>query len=110
MQRFVKVDGKVRTDATYPAGLMDVIDIDSTDEHFRLVYDAKGRFVTHRISKARASPDVAEHLPQAACCCKQVFSVCRVAKLLPGAIISIARPAGAMCTFWLAPAAAISWG
>ena len=52
MQRFVKVDGKVRTDSTYPAGLMDVIDIDTTDEHFRLLYDSKGRFVTHRISKA----------------------------------------------------------
>ena len=51
MQRLVKVDGKVRTDSTYPAGYMDVIDIDKTDEHFRLVYDAKGRFVTHRITK-----------------------------------------------------------
>jgi small subunit ribosomal protein S4e len=27
----------VRTDTTYPAGFMDVIDIDKTDEHFRLV-------------------------------------------------------------------------
>ncbi|KIY91886.1 40S ribosomal protein S4-C [Monoraphidium neglectum] len=36
MQRLVKVDGKVRTDTTYPAGFMDVIDIDKTDEHFRL--------------------------------------------------------------------------
>lgn len=51
MQRHVKVDGKVRTNTTYPAGYMDVIDIDKTDEHFRLVYDAKGRFVTHRITK-----------------------------------------------------------
>ena len=51
MQRFVRVDGKVRTDTTYPAGLMDVIDIAQTDEHFRLVYDAKGRFETHRITK-----------------------------------------------------------
>ena len=25
------------------------------DEHFRLVYDAKGRFVVHRISKEEAS-------------------------------------------------------
>lgn len=41
-QRLVKVDGKVRTDTTYPAGFMDVIDIDKTDEHFRLVYDTKG--------------------------------------------------------------------
>ena len=30
---------------------MDVVDIEKTDEHFRLVYDAKGRFVTHRITK-----------------------------------------------------------
>ena len=51
MQRHVKVDGKVRTDSTYPAGYMDVVDIEKTDEHFRLVYDAKGRFVTHRITK-----------------------------------------------------------
>lgn len=55
MQRLVKVDGKVRTDATYPSGFMDVIDIDKTDEHFRLVYDTKGRFVVHRISKEEAS-------------------------------------------------------
>ena len=53
MQRHVKVDGKVRTDATYPAGFMDVIDIPKTDEHFRLVYDTKGRFVAHRITKVR---------------------------------------------------------
>ena len=51
MQRHVKVDGKVRTDSTYPAGFMDVVQIEKTDEHFRLVYDAKGRFVTHRITK-----------------------------------------------------------
>lgn len=53
MQRHVKVDGKVRTDATYPAGFMDVIDIPKTDEHFRLVYDTKGRFVAHRITTVR---------------------------------------------------------
>jgi hypothetical protein len=54
MQRLVKVDGKVRTDTTYPSGFMDVIDIDKTDEHFRLVYDTKGRFVVHRISREEA--------------------------------------------------------
>jgi ribosomal protein S4E len=54
MQRLVRVDGKVRTDATYPAGFMDVIDIEKTDEHFRLIYDSKGRFVTHRITKVCA--------------------------------------------------------
>ena len=37
MQRLVKVDGKVRTDTTYPAGFMDVIQIEKTEEHFRWV-------------------------------------------------------------------------
>lgn len=55
MQRLVKVDGKVRTDATYPAGLMDVISIDKTDEAFRLVYDSKGRFVCHRVGREEAA-------------------------------------------------------
>lgn len=41
MQRLIKVDGKVRTDATYPAGFMDVISIEKTGENFRLVYDTK---------------------------------------------------------------------
>ena len=54
MQRLIKVDGKVRTDATYPAGYMDVISIDKTGEHFRLVYDTKGRFTVHRIEAAEA--------------------------------------------------------
>lgn len=55
MQRLVKVDGKVRTDPTYPAGFMDVIEIEKTNEAFRLVYDPKGRFVPHRISKDESS-------------------------------------------------------
>lgn len=46
---------KVRTDNTYPSGFMDVISIDKTDEHFRLVYDTKGRFVVHRISPEEAT-------------------------------------------------------
>ena len=54
MQRLVKVDGKVRTDVTYPAGFMDVITIEKTNEHFRLVYDTKGRFTVHRIQAEEA--------------------------------------------------------
>ena len=54
MQRLVKVDGKVRTDITYPAGYMDVISIEKTGENFRLVYDVKGRFAIHRIEQAEA--------------------------------------------------------
>jgi small subunit ribosomal protein S4e len=55
MQRLVKVDGKVRTDRTYPVGFQDVVQIPKTDEHFRLVYDSKGRFVVHRITAEEAS-------------------------------------------------------
>merc|ERR1711881_2211 len=54
-ERLVKVDGKVRTDKKYPAGFMDVITIDRTGENFRLIYDTKGRYVTHRINKEEAS-------------------------------------------------------
>jgi small subunit ribosomal protein S4e len=54
MQRLVKVDGKVRTDHTYPAGLMDVISLEKTGEHFRLLYDVKGRFAIHRITDEEA--------------------------------------------------------
>uniref|UniRef100_A0A6B2LDY3 40S ribosomal protein S4 n=1 Tax=Arcella intermedia TaxID=1963864 RepID=A0A6B2LDY3_9EUKA len=51
MQRVVKVDGKVRTDATFPAGFMDVVTIDRTNENFRLLYNVKGRFALHRINE-----------------------------------------------------------
>ncbi|EPQ56581.1 40S ribosomal protein S4 [Gloeophyllum trabeum ATCC 11539] len=55
MQRLIKVDGKVRTDPTYPAGYMDVITIEKSGEHFRLLYDVKGRFTIHRITPEEAS-------------------------------------------------------
>jgi small subunit ribosomal protein S4e len=54
MQRLVKVDGKVRTDDSYPAGFMDVISIEKTNETFRLLFDTKGRFAVQRISPAEA--------------------------------------------------------
>lgn len=50
MQRLIKVDGKARTDKTYPAGFMDVISIEKSNEYFRLLYDVRGRFIVHRIS------------------------------------------------------------
>merc|ERR1712127_907919 len=53
-QRTIKVDGKVRTDTTYPAGFMDVITIERTGEFFRLLFDVKGRFVCHRITAEEA--------------------------------------------------------
>ncbi|CAB0033567.1 unnamed protein product [Trichogramma brassicae] len=54
MQRLIKVDGKIRTDSNYPAGFMDVISIEKTNEFFRLIYDIKGRFTIHRITAIEA--------------------------------------------------------
>ncbi|KAG8457738.1 hypothetical protein KFE25_013244 [Diacronema lutheri] len=53
-QRLVSVDGKPRTDMRYPAGLMDVVSLDKTNEHFRLLYDVRGRFAVHRIQAEEA--------------------------------------------------------
>ena len=55
MQRLIKVDGKIRTDRTFPAGFMDVITIEKTSEFFRLIYDTKGRFKVLPISKEEAA-------------------------------------------------------
>lgn len=67
MQEHVKVDGKVRTDSTYPAGFMDVITIEATNENFRLIYDVKGRFAVHRITAEEAA-----------------YKLCKVKKVLLG--------------------------
>merc|ERR1711898_9274 len=72
MQRLIKVDGKVRTDPNYPCGFMDVISIDKTDEHFRMLYDAKGRFVVHRLNHKNFSKE-------------KDYKLCRCQKLAWGA-------------------------
>lgn len=50
MEKHVKVDGKVRTDPNFPAGFMDVVEIEKSGDQFRLIYDTKGKYVLHRIS------------------------------------------------------------
>jgi len=67
MQRLIQVDGKVRTDTFYPAGFMDVVGIEKTKENFRLLYDTKGHFVTHKVVKEEAS-----------------YKLCRVKRLMKG--------------------------
>ena len=54
MQYFIMMDGKVHTDITYPAGIMDVISIDKTGKSFHLIYDTKGRFAVHRVTPEEA--------------------------------------------------------
>ena len=67
MQRLVTVDNKVRTDVNFPAGFMDVISIPKTGEFFRLLFDVKGKFAVHRITKEEAA-----------------YKLCRVSKVSVG--------------------------
>jgi small subunit ribosomal protein S4e len=54
IQRQIKVDGKIRTAHQFPTGFQDVITIEKTKENFRMLYDTKGRFRVHKISKEEA--------------------------------------------------------
>jgi len=54
MRRLIKVDGKVRTDMTYPTGIMDTLSIDKTNENFRLLFDHRGKFVLQKITAKEA--------------------------------------------------------
>jgi len=74
MRRLVEIDHKVRSDMSYPAGFMDVISIQKTDETFRLLYDVKGRFVVHRIGKEESK-----------------FKLCKVLKVGRGSKSAIGR-------------------
>lgn len=68
MQRLIKIDNKVRTDPTYPTGFQDVVSIEKSGEHFRLLYDVKGRFTIHRITPEEAQ-----------------YKLCKVRKVAVGA-------------------------
>jgi small subunit ribosomal protein S4e len=67
MQKLIRVDGKVRTDMAFPAGFMDVIQIDKTNENFRLLWNTKGRFAVHKIKKEETT-----------------FKLCKVTKAFMG--------------------------
>jgi len=54
MEKNVLVDGKVRTDPNFPVGFQDVFSIPKTNEVFRMLYDVKGRFTSHRITPEEA--------------------------------------------------------
>eukprot|EP01055_Gregarina_sp_Pseudo9_P002080 Gregarina_sp_Pseudo_9__2079@NODE_2445_length_992_cov_519_565582_g2248_i0_p1_GENE_NODE_2445_length_992_cov_519_565582_g2248_i0NODE_2445_length_992_cov_519_565582_g2248_i0_p1_ORF_typecomplete_len260_score70_90Ribosomal_S4e/PF00900_20/2_1e03Ribosomal_S4e/PF00900_20/4_7e31Ribosomal_S4e/PF00900_20/1_3e0340S_S4_C/PF16121_5/9240S_S4_C/PF16121_5/2_5e16RS4NT/PF08071_12/3_9e16S4/PF01479_25/0_006_NODE_2445_length_992_cov_519_565582_g2248_i0104883 len=67
MQKLIKIDGKVRTDKTFPCGFMDVVSIEKTQKHFRMLYDVKGRFVPHKVKADEAT-----------------YKLCRVRKVVIG--------------------------
>jgi len=50
----IKVDGKIRRDPRFPLGTMDVVSIEKTNEHFRILYDIKGKFQPHRVDAKEA--------------------------------------------------------
>jgi len=50
----IAVDGKIRKDPRFPAGLMDVISIKKTGELYRILYDVKGRFILRNIKAEEA--------------------------------------------------------
>jgi len=52
--REVKVDGRAVTDGKFAVGLMDVVSVDKTGEHFRILLDAHGRLTPIRISADEA--------------------------------------------------------
>lgn len=49
-EKMIKVNGRIRTDKKFPVGFMDVLSIDKTDEHFRLLYNVNKRFYLHKIT------------------------------------------------------------
>jgi small subunit ribosomal protein S4e len=50
----IKIDNKVRRDPHFPVGYNDIVTIEKSGEHYRLLYDMKGRFVLHKVDAAEA--------------------------------------------------------
>lgn len=78
MQKSVKVDGKVRTELNFPAGFMDVIQLEGTDDAFRLMYDTKGRFVLHKIGGEEAKYKLGRVVSYSCPCSVSQLSRCAV--------------------------------
>jgi small subunit ribosomal protein S4e len=51
----IKVDNKIRRDPKFPLGIMDVVSIEKTNQHYRIMYDVKGRFMPHKIDAKESS-------------------------------------------------------
>lgn len=63
--RNVLVDNKIRTDIKYPAGFMDVISMPKVNEHYRLLFDVKGRYTVHAIKEDEAKLKLGKVVKQA---------------------------------------------
>nr|7QCA_SE0 Chain SE0, 40S ribosomal protein S4 [Spraguea lophii 42_110]7QJH_RE0 Chain RE0, 40S ribosomal protein S4 [Spraguea lophii 42_110]7QJH_SE0 Chain SE0, 40S ribosomal protein S4 [Spraguea lophii 42_110]8BR3_SE0 Chain SE0, 40S ribosomal protein S4 [Spraguea lophii 42_110]8P5D_SE0 Chain SE0, 40S ribosomal protein S4 [Spraguea lophii 42_110]8P60_RE0 Chain RE0, 40S ribosomal protein S4 [Spraguea lophii 42_110]8P60_SE0 Chain SE0, 40S ribosomal protein S4 [Spraguea lophii 42_110] len=58
--RLITVNGNIRTDSRYPVGIMDVLSIKKTNEHYRLLYNIAGKFVLHKITEEEAQYRIAK--------------------------------------------------
>lgn len=49
-ERKVKINGRVRTDFKFPTGIMDVVEISSTGEFYRVLPNRKGNLILHPVT------------------------------------------------------------
>ena len=54
-QEKISVDSKVRKDPHFPVGLLDVLTIKDTNEHFRVFLNKKGKLMLHKIKKEEST-------------------------------------------------------
>jgi small subunit ribosomal protein S4e len=50
----IRIDNKVRRSIKFPVGIMDTISVAKTNEHYRVLYDVKGRFTLVKVKDAEA--------------------------------------------------------
>jgi len=53
-RRYIKVDGKVRTDSNFAVGFGDVLTIEKAGKMYRVLYNTKGHFVLHKLNDVEA--------------------------------------------------------
>eukprot|EP01017_Pseudomicrothorax_dubius_P012739 TRINITY_DN15396_c0_g1_i1.p1 TRINITY_DN15396_c0_g1~~TRINITY_DN15396_c0_g1_i1.p1 ORF type:complete len:269 (-),score=56.87 TRINITY_DN15396_c0_g1_i1:128-934(-) len=51
----VRIDNRLRRDAKFPVGLMDVFSLDKANESYRVLYDVRGRFTLKLLKKDEAN-------------------------------------------------------
>lgn len=58
--RFVSVDGKVRTREKFPIGLMDLISLEKADKYYRILIEKHGRLVPTEVKKDQTKEKIAK--------------------------------------------------
>ena len=83
MEPWVNIVGKVRTDHNYPAGFMDVLELEKSWDRFRLMIDTKWRLVLHRIKRKEVA-----------------FKLCHIMKVFISAdkiLVAVTHNGGIIC-------------